>query len=185
MGLCHSSRRMKDKSMWEKVIYLRYYSKQQDNKLNIMLFRFEIMAAARCLGVCAGGDPDQLWGALPCDVTTWGVPLDDAEDQTHGWAVGQRHPLTGCQTEPCQASEEEGEHIIHNTSQCIGYRESKWDSLSVRQGSSTCCIRVAFCWHFGGKICCTSQITAHLFMFSPLCVVLLILGCTRALLKTN
>lgn len=34
--------------------------------------------------VCAGGDPHQFRGALPSDVTAGGVPLDDAEDQTHG-----------------------------------------------------------------------------------------------------
>lgn len=58
----------------------------------------------------AGGDPDQFRRALPDDVTTGGVPLDDAEDQTHGRAVGQRHPLAGCKAEPGQAAEEEGGH---------------------------------------------------------------------------
>lgn len=144
MGLCLSSRRMKDKSMWEKVIYLRYYSKQQDNKLNIMLFRFEIMAVARCLGVCAGGDPDQLWGALPCDVTTWGVPLDDAEDQTHGWAVGQCHPLTGCQAEPCQASEEEGGHIIHNNTITLDTERAS----EILSQSGRARLLAASGWHF-------------------------------------
>lgn len=65
----------------------------------------------------AGGDPDQLWGALPRDVTARGVPLDDAEDQTHGRAVGQRHPLAGRQAEPGQASEEEGGPDIHTALQ--------------------------------------------------------------------
>lgn len=58
--------------------------------------------------MCAGRDPDQFRGALPLDVTAGGVSLDDAEDQTHGRAVGQRHPLTGWQAEPDQAAEEEG-----------------------------------------------------------------------------
>lgn len=143
MGLCHSSGRMKDKSMWEKVIYLRYYSKQQDNKLNIMLFRFEIMAVARCLGACAGGGPDQLWGALPCDVTTWGVPLDDAEDQTHGWAVGQCHPLTGCQAEPCQASEEEGGH---NTQYIVVHWIQRASEILSQSGRDR--LLAASGWHF-------------------------------------
>lgn len=59
--------------------------------------------------MCAGGDPDQLRGALPLHVTTGGVPLDDDENQTDGRAVGQRHPLPGRQAEPDQAAEEEGE----------------------------------------------------------------------------
>lgn len=57
----------------------------------------------------AGGDPDQLCGALPLHVPTGGVSLDDDENQTHGWTVGQRHPLSGRQAEPDQAAKEEGE----------------------------------------------------------------------------
>lgn len=56
----------------------------------------------------AGGDPDQLRGPLPHDVAARGIPLDDAEDQAHGRAVGRRHPLLGRQAEPRQAAEEEG-----------------------------------------------------------------------------
>lgn len=38
--------------------------------------------------VVIGGDPDKFWWALPRDVPTRGVPLDDAKDQTHGRALG-------------------------------------------------------------------------------------------------
>lgn len=71
---------------------------------------FALTIAHLCPRFHAGGDPDQFRGALPDDVTTGGVPLDDAEDQTHGRAVGQRHPLAGCKAEPGQAAEEEGGH---------------------------------------------------------------------------
>lgn len=60
----------------------------------------------------ADGDPDQFWGALPGHVQAGRVPLDDAEDQAHGRAVGQRHPLAGRQAEPGQASEEEGKGFL-------------------------------------------------------------------------
>lgn len=70
----------------------------------------------------AGRDPDQLRGPLPHDVAARGVPLDDAEDQAHGRAVGWRHPLTGRQAEPRQAAAEEGRHRISTTTHRLGQR---------------------------------------------------------------
>ena len=77
--------------------------------------------------LCAGGDPDQFWGALPLDVTTGRVSLDDAEDQTHGWAVGQRHPISGCQAEPGQAEEEEGGRGLFYTWEVMDSNEILFD----------------------------------------------------------
>ena len=101
------------------------------------------------VSVFAGRVPNQLWGALPRDVTTRGVPLDDAEDQTHGWAVGQRHPLAGWQAEPGQGSEEEGGPSKYDTSQCT------WEGNKI-----VCSL------HLGG-ILFTSLVALSDFAFIP------------------
>lgn len=110
-----------------------------------------------------GRNPDQLRGALPCDVTTGGVPLDDAKDQTHGRAVGRCHPLARCQAEPEQAPEEEGERTL-----CSGETEG-WDV----QGWSACCVSGVTLVTFCSKIY-TFQMTALLYL-----VYFVLCRCTR------
>lgn len=93
--------------------------------------------------VRTGRNPDRLRGALSCDVATGGVPLDDAEDQTHGRAVGQCHPLACCQAEPNQAPEEEGEPTFvcavgrqkagtHRAGLHAGFQVSLWWRLAAK-----------------------------------------------------
>ncbi|KAL0160601.1 hypothetical protein M9458_044326, partial [Cirrhinus mrigala] len=48
------------------------------------------------------GDPHEFRRAVSRDVAARGVSLDDAADQTHGGAVGQRRPLPRHQTKPPQ-----------------------------------------------------------------------------------
>ncbi len=57
----------------------------------------------------ADGDPHKFRRAVSRDVAARGVSLDDAADQAHGGAVGQRHPLPRHQTKPPQPQAQEGE----------------------------------------------------------------------------
>lgn len=88
--------------------FWRYFIKRLNRIFSAQLLASKYSWMMAGIWACAGRGPDQLRGALPCDVPTWGVPLDDVKDQTHGRAVGQRHPLAGCQAEPDQAPKKEG-----------------------------------------------------------------------------
>lgn len=69
---------------------------------------------------CPDRDPHEFGGVVPRDVAARGVPLDDAADQAHGRAVGERRQLSRLQTEPRQTQAQKGEARL---APCIGITE--------------------------------------------------------------